>query len=115
MAEQFGRYELGAEIGRGGMAQLFLARLIGIAGFAKPLAIKRILPHLTKDQRFVEMFLNEARIAAKLSHPNICQVFELGEVDGELFLAMEYLEGVPWGELVTTLVATGSVRDPIAI
>ena len=53
MAENFGRYELGAEIGRGGMAQLFLARLVGIAGFAKPLAIKRILPHLTKDQRFV--------------------------------------------------------------
>ncbi|MGE0869254.1 MAG: protein kinase [Kofleriaceae bacterium] len=103
----FGRYELLAELGRGGMAELFLGRLVGIAGFSKLVAIKRILPHLSSDPRFVEMFLNEGRIAARLSHPNVCQVYELGEVDGELFLAMEYLEGAALGELMTTI-----PRDP---
>ena len=108
--KRFGRYELVTAIGRGGMAELYLGRLVGIGGFTKPVAIKRILPHLTHDERFVEMFLNEGRIAARLSHPNLCQVFELGEVDGELFLAMEYLEGVSWGELVATL-----PHDPSAL
>ncbi|MGE0549529.1 MAG: protein kinase [Kofleriaceae bacterium] len=104
----FGRYELLAELGRGGMAELFLGRLVGIAGFAKLVAIKRILPHLSSDPRFVEMFLNEGRIAARLSHPNVCQVYELGEANGELFLAMEYLEGAALGELMLSI-----PRDPI--
>ncbi|HEV7558561.1 MAG TPA: serine/threonine-protein kinase [Kofleriaceae bacterium] len=107
---RFGRYELVTAIGRGGMAELYLGRLLGIGGFAKPVAIKRILPHLTEDPRFVEMFLNEGRIAARLSHPNVCQVFELGEVDGQLFLAMEYLEGVPWSDLLSS-----TPREPEAL
>ena len=105
---RFGRYELLVEIGRGGMAELFLGRLTARGGFEKLVAIKRILPHLSLDERFVAMFLNEGRIAARLAHPNVCQVFELGDVDGELFLAMEYLEGVSLDELAAAL-----PRDPV--
>ena len=98
--QKFGRYELLTLLARGGMAEVFLARITGVGGFAKLLVIKRILPHLTGDPEFVEMFLNEGRIAARLSHPNVCQVFELGEVDGDLFLAMEYLDGLVWADLI---------------
>ena len=97
--KQLGRYEILLELGRGGMAELDLARLSGAGGFAKLVAIKRILPHLAEDKQFVELFLNEGRIAAQLSHPNVCQVHELGDEAGELYLAMEYLDGVSWHEL----------------
>jgi serine/threonine-protein kinase len=97
--QTFGRYELLVLLARGGMAEVYLARMSGVAGFAKLLVIKRILPHLSTDPEFVEMFSNEGRIAARLMHVNVCQVFELGEVDGDLFLAMEYLEGLTWSEL----------------
>jgi len=96
---EFGRYELLTTLARGGMAELLLGRLVGVGGFAKVVAIKRMLPHLSEDPHFVEMFLNEGRIAARLSHPNICQVYELGEVEGQLYLAMEYLDGLAWEEL----------------
>jgi len=92
----FGKYTLVAKLAIGGMAEIFLARLVGAAGFEKLVVIKRILPHLAKDQQLVQMFLAEARIAAQISHPNVCQVFELGEIDGRYFIAMEYLEGVPF-------------------
>jgi len=97
--QKFGRYELLTLLARGGMAEVFLARITGVGGFAKLLVIKRILPHLSGDPDFVEMFLNEGRIAAQLTHPNVCQVYELGEVDGCLFLAMEYLDGLVWDDL----------------
>jgi serine/threonine-protein kinase len=92
------------------MAELDLARLHGVGGFAKLVAIKRILPHLAQDRQFVEMFLNEGRIAAQLSHPNVCQVYELGEVDGELFLAMEYLDGVSWDGLLAQIALDAPAR-----
>jgi eukaryotic-like serine/threonine-protein kinase len=89
-----GRYELLAKVASGGMGEIFLARLEGAAGFEKLFVVKRILPHLADDLRFRGMLIDEARIASKLSHPNICQVYELGETDGELYIVMEYLEGV---------------------
>src|SRR5215813_4104549 len=92
---RFGKYTLVAKLATGGMAEIFLARLHGDGGFEKLVCIKRILPHLAKDPQFVAMFLDEARVAARISHPNVCQVFELGEIDGSYYLAMEYLEGVP--------------------
>jgi len=95
-AHDFGKYSLVAKLATGGMAEIYLARLQGAAGFEKLVCIKRILPHLAKDQQLVGMFLAEARIAAQISHPNVCQVFELGEIDGRYFIAMEYLEGVPF-------------------
>ncbi len=98
--EHVGRYELLMELAKGGMAELYLGRLHGVGGFTRLVAIKRILPHLAEDKVFHDMFLNEGRIAAHLSHPNICQVHELGEDAGSLFLAMEYLDGVPWDALI---------------
>src|SRR4051812_14366186 len=94
-APRFGKYSLVARLATGGMAEIFLARLSGVAGFEKLVCIKRILPHLARDKQFVAMFFDEARIAARISHPNVCQVFELGEIDGSYYIAMEYMEGVP--------------------
>jgi serine/threonine protein kinase len=80
-ARRFGKYTLVAKLATGGMAEIFLARLAGDGGFEKLVCIKRILPHLAKDPQFVAMFLDEARVAARISHPNVCQVFELGEIE----------------------------------
>ncbi|MBP6629309.1 MAG: serine/threonine protein kinase [Kofleriaceae bacterium] len=96
-------YELLTLLARGGMAELHLARRVGLGGFSRLLAVKRILPHLSEDPQFAQMFLDEGRIAARLTHPNICQVFDLGEADGRLFLAMEYLEGVAWDLFASVL------------
>jgi serine/threonine protein kinase len=101
-----GRYELLGELGRGGMAELYLARRLGAAGLEKLVAIKRILPHLAQDPHFVQLFQQEAKIASRLSHPNICPVDELDETDGELFLVMEYLEGLSWAELSAAVPAS---------
>src|SRR5450432_1162955 len=94
-ASSFGKYTLVAKLATGGMAEIFLARLLSDGGFEKLVCIKRILPHLAKDPQFVAMFLDEARVVARISHPNVCQVFELGEIDGQYYIAMEYLAGVP--------------------
>ncbi|HEX7701929.1 MAG TPA: protein kinase [Kofleriaceae bacterium] len=94
-ASSFGKYTLVAKLATGGMAEIFLARLLSDGGFEKLVCIKRILPHLAKDPQFVAMFLDEARVVARISHPNVCQVFELGEISGQYYIAMEYLEGVP--------------------
>jgi len=92
--QRLGRYELLARLATGGMGEIFLARLEGAAGFEKLYVVKRILPHLADDARFRQMLIAEARIAAKMSHANICQVYELGETDGQLYIVMEYLEGI---------------------
>ena len=88
-----GRYRLCFEIASGGMASVYLARAEGPAGFEKLVALKRIHPHLAKEREFVEMFLDEARIASRISHPNVAAVFDFGEADGANFLAMEFLLG----------------------
>ena len=75
------------------MAEIFLARQLGLEGFEKELVIKRILPHLAAETGFVRMFLDEARIAARLNHPNIAQIYNLGSQGGTYFIAMEYLDG----------------------
>ena len=75
------------------MAELWLARQTGPAGFQKDLVVKKILPHLATDPAFVEMFLNEARYAALLNHPNLVQIFELGEDTGNYFLVLEQVPG----------------------
>ena len=93
-ANKLGRYELVARLASGGMGEIFLARLEGAAGFEKLYVVKKILPHLASDQRFRSMLIDEARIASRMNHPNICQVYELEETDGQLYIVMEYLEGV---------------------
>jgi len=91
--ENFGRYELVSKLATGGMAEIYLARQAGLEGFEKLLVVKRILPHLAENDEFVDMFLHEARIAVRLNHPNIVQIFDLGEQGGTFFIAMEYIHG----------------------
>ena len=91
--ERLGRYTLLRPLGVGGMAELFLARADGIEGFTKLVALKRILPHKATNDRFVRMFLDEARLVAGLDHPNIAQVYDIGQENGDYFFAMEYVHG----------------------
>jgi serine/threonine-protein kinase len=89
----FGRYELLRRIGAGGMGEVYLARLPGLGGADKVCVVKKILPHLSDDRGFVARFVDEGKVVIHLSHGNIAQVFEMGDVDGEYFMAMEYVEG----------------------
>ncbi|MCA9554217.1 MAG: serine/threonine protein kinase [Myxococcales bacterium] len=90
-----GRFELLDRIGHGGMAEVYRARLVGPAGFAKTVVVKRILPRLAEDPLMVRMFVEEARIAAAADHDNIAKVYELGRTeDGQYFMVMEYIDGI---------------------
>src|SRR5512144_1103347 len=93
LPQVFGRYLLLKRLSRGGMGEIFLAKLGEIQGFEKLVIIKKILPNLTADQEFIKRFIDEAQVAIKLNHANIAPVFEVGKVDGEYFLAIEYIEG----------------------
>ncbi len=92
-SETFGDYVLLRKIAQGGMAEVFLAKRRGVEGFEKTVAIKRILPELSWNREFVTMFINEAKIAARLSHPNIVQIFDFGKIENYYFIAMEYIAG----------------------
>jgi serine/threonine protein kinase/tetratricopeptide (TPR) repeat protein len=100
LEQTFGRYRLLDRLGAGGMAEVFKAKSFGVEGFEKVLVIKRILPKLAAQPKFVDMFVHEAKLAVRLSHANIVQVFDLGRVDppaGEspsYFIAMEYVPGL---------------------
>jgi len=102
-SEMLGRYRLCFELAAGGMATVYLARVAGPGGFDKLVALKRIHPHLANEEEFVEMFLDEARIAARLNHPNVCNVFDFGEADGTYFITMEYLFGETVARLSRTI------------
>src|SRR4051812_30541084 len=91
--ERLDRFELIAELASGGMATVFLARLSGVAGFQRLVAIKRLHPHLAREPEFVEMFLDEARLAARIHHPNVVPIQEVGESDRGYYLVMDYIEG----------------------
>lgn len=88
--EQFGKFELQRRLGAGGMGEVFLARE---KGRAEPVVVKRILPHLVNNARFLRLFLDETRIAARLDHPNIARILELGEAGETWFVSMEYVQG----------------------
>ncbi|MEZ4360700.1 MAG: protein kinase [Kofleriaceae bacterium] len=89
----FGKYLLLDRISVGGMAEVFKAKSYGVEGFEKIIAIKRILPSMGEDREFIKMFIDEAKIAGQLQHANICQIFELGRIEGAHFIAMEYIWG----------------------
>jgi serine/threonine protein kinase len=92
--QPYGSYYLTKKIATGGMAELFRARRkVGLEGFEKILAIKRILPHLSNNRDFVAMFADEAKIAAQLTHQNIVQIFDFGRLDETYFIAMEFVLG----------------------
>src|SRR5215470_8815336 len=96
----FGNYRLQRRLARGGMAEVFLARLIGVEGFERRVAIKRILPHLSESEEFRAMFLDEARLAAQLTHPNIVHIYDFGRAGDYDFIAMEFVDGVDLGQLI---------------
>ncbi|MCB9630858.1 MAG: serine/threonine protein kinase [Sandaracinus sp.] len=99
-AATFGPYELLERIGMGGMAEVFLARQRGEEGFERLIAIKRILPQVAEDDAFVRMFVDEAKIAVQLSHPNIAQIYDLGREGDTYFIAQEYVHGRDMGAIV---------------
>lgn len=101
---RFGHYELFERFAVGDMAELYFGRAMGEEGFEKPVAIKRVLPHLAADQRFVHMLQTEARIHSSLSHKNIVQIHDLGvSAEGEYFIVLEYVDGRDLGELLAVL------------
>jgi serine/threonine protein kinase len=95
-----GRYVLFREIASGGMASVHLGRLLGPVGFSRVVAIKRLHPHLARDPEFVTMFIDEARLAARISHPNVVPTLDVVALEGELFIVMEYVEGESLARLV---------------
>jgi serine/threonine protein kinase len=107
----YGQYLLLDRIATGGMAEVFRAKRKGVEGFEKIVAVKRILPHLSHNKDFIEMFIDEAKMVAGLSHPNIVQIFELGKIDDTYFIAMEYVDGKDLRTILTEVRAKGIVPD----
>ena len=108
--EQIGRYQLCFELASGGMARVYLARAEGTPGFQSLVALKRIHPHLAQEQEYVDMFLDEARIASRITHANVCSVLDFGEVDGEYYIAMEYLVGEPLSRVQRRVMSNADER-----
>ncbi|WP_437574886.1 serine/threonine-protein kinase [Sorangium sp. So ce887] len=110
-----GRYELLLPIAAGGMAMVWAARLKGTRGFQKIVAVKTMLPTLTEDDQFERMFLAEASLASQIRHPHVVEILDLGEQDGVLFLAMEWLDGVPLNQVMKTAKRRDGMPVPIAV
>ena len=98
--EFYGKYQLLEKIATGGMAEVFLAKAYGAHGVEKTIAIKRILPELASDPEFAARFIAEAKVAVRLSHANIVQVFDFGRIGESLFIAMEYVDGLDLAALL---------------
>ncbi len=113
--QKIGRYDVAGLLATGGMAELFLASQSGPSGFERPVVIKRILPHLAREQSFRDMFLDEARLVVNIRHPNVVQVHELGDDRGEIFLVMEYLEGESLSMVSKRLSQVGETLPPRAV
>ncbi len=109
-----GRYALHDELASGGMAAVHLGRLLGPAGFARTVAIKRLHSHLARDPEFVRMFLDEARLVSRIKHPNVVPTLDIVALDGELFLVMEYVHGAPVNKILMAL-ARRSERMPVNV
>ena len=108
-----GRYALLRKLAEGGMAEVFLARQTGLEGFEKLVVLKRILPVHAANPDFVKMFIDEARTAADLRHPNVVSITDVGRDAGTYFIAMEYLHGVDLSQLVARSQQIGE-RVPLA-
>ncbi len=110
MAEQ--RYRVIERLEAGGMAEVFLGESVGAEGFKKRVAIKRVLPHLAQNKRFISMFLDEARLGAKLNHANIVTVFDIGAADNTYFLVMEFVDGANLKAMVENIRRAGQTFPP---
>jgi len=108
------RYELMGEIASGGMATVYLARLTGMGGFQRFVAMKRLHPHLASEKEFVEMFLDEARIAARIHHPNVVPILEVGASQVGYYLVMEYIEGDTLARMLARAASSGK-KLPVSI
>ncbi len=104
---KFGQYVLVERIATGGMAEVWKARMRGVEGFQKIVAIKKILPHLSDNQDFIEMFVDEAKLAAQLNHNNIIHIYDLGKIQNSYYIAMEYIDGFD----LKTILRQGQERD----
>ena len=113
--QRFGKYRLLERLGMGGMAETWRAELLAGGGVRKSVVIKRILPHKVEEPGFVEMFIQEARLSAGLSHGNLAQVFDFGEVAGEYFIAMELVDGLPLNALMRAAESRGYWHLPYPI
>ncbi|MCA1665492.1 MAG: serine/threonine protein kinase, partial [Myxococcales bacterium] len=111
---RFGHYRLVERIGAGGMAEVHRAVAEGPGGFARTVVIKRMLPQLCDDDAFVRMLLAEGRLTALLHHPSIVQLYEVGEVDGVFYLAMEHVDGVDLSSLMRAALARLPLPPPVA-
>lgn len=110
-----GRYELLLPVAAGGMAMVWAARLKGSRGFQKIVAVKTMLPKLSEDPQFERMFLDEASLASRIHHPNVVEVLDLGEMSGVLFIAMEWLDGVPLNQVMKAAKSAAGIPVPVAI
>ncbi|MDB4939485.1 MAG: serine/threonine protein kinase [Labilithrix sp.] len=113
-ARSVGRYALHAEIASGGMATVYFGRLLGPVGFSRTVAIKQLHPQFAKDPDFVSMFLDEARLAARIGHPNVIQTVDIVVTSGELFLVMDYVPGESLARLMRAL-GSRDERIPVDI
>ena len=111
---RLGRYEMLVPIARGGMARVWAARLHGQRGFQKLVAIKVILPHLAEEPEFERMFLDEARIASGVHHPNVCEIYELGEEKKTLYLVMEWVSGDSFARVLRSAGKTEALDPRVA-
>lgn len=105
------KYELVAQLGSGGMAEVYLARLCGPMGFQKVVVLKTVHAHLAQQSEFITMFLDEARISALLKHPRVVDIYDLGHVDGTYYIAMEHLVGQP----LSRVIAAGQKSEPLGV
>ncbi len=112
VARELGGYEVLAKLKAGGMATLYLGRRKGVAGFSRLVAIKFVHEHLAEDQDFVRMFVNEALLQSRITHPNVVHVEELGELEGQHFLVMEYVHGCALSQLLRTLARRDRALSP---
>jgi serine/threonine protein kinase len=109
----YGRYVLLDKIGEGGMAEVFRAAVLGPAGFQRILVIKRILSSISQDQSFVSMFIDEANLCARLSHPNIVQIYDFGRVMDTYFIAMEHVMGRNVSSMMSKVVRSHRLLPPV--
>jgi eukaryotic-like serine/threonine-protein kinase len=113
LPRRFGKYTLLRRMATGGMAEIFLSLQRSVAGFEKLIVIKRILPAMNQDRGFIDMLLHEARVAASLSHPNIVQTIDVGQVDGTYFIALEHIHGEDLRSIVRQMKKKGVTEFPI--
>ena len=111
---QIGRYVLHGKIASGGMATVHFGRFIGGAGFSRTVAIKRLHPQFAKDPEFVSMFLDEARVAARIRHPNVVGTIDVVASGIDLFLVMEYVAGESLASLLEAVARTGELNETVA-